>query len=77
MPDETLELDRLQAAYRAAVDEWIIAIRHEEGLASVGHSVAQLDRWEQAHEQEDEFRERVLAAKKKYEDALREKFFGF
>lgn len=70
-------LDQLQRAYRAAVEEWIAAIRHEESLASVGHSVARLDRWEQAHLQEDEIRNRVIEAKKRYEDALREVDFGF
>ena len=74
---EDLELDRLQGAYKAAVEEWVAAIRHEEELASVNHSVAEIDSWEQAHFQEDEVRNKVLAAKKQYEDALREKFFGF
>jgi hypothetical protein len=46
-------------------------------LASVNHSVAEIDKWEQAHFKEDEIRGRVKAAKKQYEDALREKFFGF
>jgi hypothetical protein len=77
MTDDTSELDRMQLAYRTAVDEWIIAIRHEQTLASVNHSVAQIDRREQAHRQEAEFRERVMAAKKQYEDALSEKFFEF
>jgi hypothetical protein len=77
MTEETAELDRLQLAYKAAVDEWVIAIRNEEALASVNHSVADVDRWEQAHFQEDAFRRRVLTAKKEYEDALRTKYFGF
>jgi hypothetical protein len=77
MTEDISELDRLQLAYKVAVDEWVIAIRDEEALASVNHSVAQIDRWEQAHFQEDTFRQRVLAAKKAYEDALRAKFFGF
>jgi hypothetical protein len=77
MADDNSELDRLQLGYRTAVYEWVIAIRHEEALASVNHSIAQVDRWEQAHRQENEFRERVMVAKKLYEDALREKFFGF
>ena len=77
MSEDNSELDALQLAYKAAVDEWIIAIRNEEALASVNHSVAQIDRWEQAHFQEDTFRQRVLEAKKAYEDALRAKFFGF
>jgi hypothetical protein len=67
----------LQGAYKAAIEEWITAIRHEEALASVNHSVAEVDRWEQAHFKEEEVRNRAMAAKKEYEDALREKFFGF
>jgi hypothetical protein len=57
--------------------EWIAAIKQEEALASVDHSVAEVDQWEQAHFREDEIRNKVKAAKKQYEDALREKFFGF
>jgi hypothetical protein len=77
MPEDTSELDRMQSAYRAAVEEWITAIKNEEALASVNHSVAEIDKWEQAHFKEDEIRSKVKAAKKQYEDALREKFFGF
>ncbi len=77
MENETAELDALQAAYKAAVEAWIVAIRREETLASVNHTVAQLDQWEQAHFDEDEARNKVLSAKAKYEDALRRKFFDF
>jgi hypothetical protein len=49
MDDEDAELDRLQNAYKVAVDTWIIAIRAEEQLASVHHTVAQVDTWENAH----------------------------
>jgi hypothetical protein len=45
MENETAELDALQAAHKAAVEEWIAAIRREETLASVNHTVAQLDQW--------------------------------
>ena len=75
MEDE-VELDRMQAAYKAAVEEWIKAIRDEEALASVNHSVAEVDRWG-AHFHEEGLRNAVKAAKKQYEDALREKFFDF
>lgn len=71
------ELDKLQADYKATVDQWRAAIRHEEDLASVNHSVAEVAKWEQAHFEEDDLRAKVKAAKKLYEDALREKFFGF
>jgi hypothetical protein len=77
MSDEYPELDELQADYRNAVEAWIAAIRKEEALASVNHTIAEVDKWEQAHFDEDEARSIVKAAKTKYEDALREKFFGF
>jgi hypothetical protein len=46
-------------------------------LASVNHSVAEVDLWENAGFQEDEARKTVKGLKTKYEEALREKFFGF
>ena len=77
MSEEHPELDELQNSYKAAVEVWIAAIRKEEALASVNHSVAEVDEWEQAHFEEDELRNRVKESKAKYEDALLEKFFGF
>jgi len=71
------ELDQMQTEYKAAVEEWIAAIRHEEALASVHHSVADVDQWELADDKEEEARNKVKHAKKAYEDALREKFFHF
>jgi hypothetical protein len=77
MDEQHSDLDEQQAAYKAAVEEWISAIRKEEALASVNHSVAEVDLWENAGFQEDEKRKVVKELKTKYEDALREKFFGF
>ena len=71
------DLDELQSAYKNAVEAWIAAIRKEEELASVNHDVAEVDKWEEAHFEEDAMRSNVKDAKAKYEDALREKFFGF
>jgi hypothetical protein len=53
------------------------SIRKEKALALVNHEVADVDEWERAHFEEDEMRSTVKAAKEKYEDALRAKFFGF
>jgi hypothetical protein len=36
-----------------------------------------VDRWEQAHFEEDEIRKQVKDAKRRYEAALRQRFFGF
>lgn len=70
-------LDQLQAAYKSAVEHWIQAIRAEEALASVTHSVAEIDQWEAAHFREEDLRNGVKEAKKQYEDALRHEFFNF
>jgi hypothetical protein len=77
MTTDTQELDQLQANYKAAVETWIAAIRNEEALASGDHSVAEVDKWEAAHFREEEARDKAKEAKSDYEDALREKFFGF
>ena len=77
MPNNALDLDQMQNAYKVAVEEWIAAIKQEEALASVNHSIAEVDNWEQAHFKEGEIRSKVKAAKRRYEDALREKFYGF
>jgi hypothetical protein len=73
--DDDAELDRLQSAYKAAVETWITAIRAEEQLASVDHSVAEVDKWENAHFLAEDARHDAEAAKAEYEDALRERLF--
>ena len=77
MTIEMSELDALQSAYRSAVEDWIRAIRDEEALASVDHSIAKLDLWEAAHFREEKARKRVIAAKSAYENSLRAVLFGF
>ncbi len=71
------ELDQLQAAYKAAVNDWVEAIRAEEELASGNHNVAELDQWEAAHFHEHKLHKEVDYRKRLYEDALRREFFGF
>lgn len=75
MDVEDAELDRLQSAYKAAVDSWITAIRAEAALASVNHSVAEVDSWENAHFLAEDARGKAEAAKAAYEGALRSRFF--
>ncbi len=70
-------LDQRQSAYKIAADAWKQSMQHEEDFALVEHSVADLDRWEQAAAAEDSLRKQAKEAKKLYEDGLRSKFFGF
>ena len=76
MDIDDAELDRMQSAYKATVETWIAAIRAEEELASVNHSVAGIDLWENAHFLAEQTRGKVEAAKTAYEGALRSRFFG-
>ncbi len=77
MAIEIGDLDRMQTAYKAAVEQWIAAIREEETLASANHSEAEIDTWEAANFREEDARKKAKEAKQQYEDALREKFFNF
>jgi outer membrane murein-binding lipoprotein Lpp len=65
----------MRDAYVAAVEDWIAAIRKEEALASATKTLAQVDRWEHAHFDEEAARDAVKAAKAKFEEALRARFF--
>jgi hypothetical protein len=75
MGHENAELDRLQNAYQAAVESWIEAIQAERQLASVHHTVAQVDTWENAHFLAEDARRKAESAKSAYERALRSWFF--
>ena len=77
MESTTAELDQLQRTYQSAVEAWIVAIRQEEALASTEHSIADVDKWEEADFAEEEARDKTKEAKQEYETALREKFFNF
>jgi hypothetical protein len=70
------ELDQRRYAYKDAVEKWIAAIREEEALATPDHSVHAWNLWEKAGFAEEEARKRVLAAKREYEDGLREVDYG-
>ncbi|WP_260737902.1 hypothetical protein [Tunturiibacter lichenicola] len=77
MTIEVSDLDKMQAAYKEAVDAWVDTIHQEEALASGNHSEAEIDSWEAADFREEDAREKAKEAKKNYEGALREKFFKF
>ena len=71
------KLDDLLAAYRAAVERWIEAIRTEESLATPDHSVAEVDVWEQAGFAEEAARNRAKTARQEYIDEIRRVLYNF
>lgn len=77
METDTANLEDARGAYKAAVDAWVRAIREEEALASQADSLAEVDKWEAAHAREEEFRNAAKEAKRKFEEAIRQVYFGF
>lgn len=73
---DNAELDQRRQAYKDAVEKWVSAIREEEALATLDHSVHAWDLWEKAGFAEEEAREHALDAKQAYEDGLREVDYG-
>ena len=53
----------MQAGYKTAV-EGITAIKEEEALASVTHTIAEVDKWENANFKEDELRKPTIETTK-------------
>ena len=71
MSIERTDLDRLQKAYKDAVDLWIAAIRAEENLATPDHSIVAWEIWEQAGFKAQGAQERATMAKEAYKGGLR------
>ena len=77
MPIERVELDRLQQAYKAAVDQWVAAIREEEALATADYSLPAWERWDEAGFKEKDAHDKAKAAKEAYKEGLRQLDYGF
>ena len=76
-PMDNAELLTMQEAYKAAVNQWVTAIRAEEELAWLTPTLAQVDNWEEAHFREEDARNKAKKAKAAYESAIRQKLFHF
>ena len=77
MTIDEAEIDKILSHYRAAVDAWIDAIRHEVELTSANHNIAEIDNWQRAGDLEEEARIKARSMRDAYESALRRKFFHF
>lgn len=78
MPETTrLDTARLVSDYKTALREWIEAIQKEMDLVSSTSTVAGVDRWERACDEDEEARNRVRALRSEYESALRREFYHF
>jgi hypothetical protein len=74
---DTSNLDQLRLAYKQAVDEWVLAIRAEEALATPDHSEVAWEHWDDAGFAEQEAQSKAKLARDEYKDALRKVNLGF
>jgi hypothetical protein len=70
-PMDTPDLDELRSNYKAAVDEWVKAIRTEEGLATPDHSMVAMEQWDTAHFSEEDLKAKADEAREAYKNGLR------
>jgi Tfp pilus assembly protein PilN len=71
------DLDQLRLAYKQAVDEWVLAIRAEEALATPDHSEIAWEHWDDAGLVEQDVQSKAKLARDEYKDALRKVNLGF
>jgi hypothetical protein len=65
------DLDQLRLVYKQAVDNWVNAIRAEEALATPDHSMVAMEKWDDAHFQEQDAQKKAKQARDAYKDGLR------
>ena len=70
------DLDQLRLAYKQATDKWVDAIRAEEALATVDHSMIAMEKWDDAHFREEDAHSKATQACDAYKDALRAVNYG-
>jgi len=70
------DLDQLRVSYKAAVDEWVDAIRAEEALATSDHSMIAMEHWDAAHFKEQDAQTKATEAREAYKDGLRGVNYG-
>jgi hypothetical protein len=71
-----VDVNRLQQAYKNAIEEWVNSIRAEEALASYDHSMIAMEDWDAAHFRERDAQAKVTEARDAYKDALRSVNYG-
>ena len=71
MPIKGAELERLRLAYKAAVDQWVAAIREEEALATPDYSLPVWERWDQAGFHERDAQDKAKPTRKGSGDLIR------
>ena len=75
MPE--LNFDSLLTQYKKSIDDWVAAIRKEEGLATSDHSMVEMEKWDNAGFAVQDAEATAKKARDQYKNALRKKNYGF
>jgi hypothetical protein len=70
------DLDQLRVEYHRTVDGWVNTIRAEEALATEDHSMVAMEKWDDAHFQEQDAQKKAKEARDAYKDELRRANYG-
>ena len=71
------DLDQLLQDYQQSTDIWVEAIRNEESLATAGHSMIAMERWDTAGLHIHDAERTAKTARDLYKNELRKKNYGF
>jgi hypothetical protein len=71
------DFDQLLTTYKQAVDQWVATIRAAEALANQDHSMVEMEKWDDADFKVDDAGKLARNARDAYQNALRQKNYGF
>jgi hypothetical protein len=74
---ENLNFDQLLHDYKQAINAWVDAILAEEELATDGHSMVEMEKWDAAGIHVHDVELVAKKARDNYKNALRKKNYGF
>jgi crotonobetainyl-CoA:carnitine CoA-transferase CaiB-like acyl-CoA transferase len=69
--------DQLLHDYKQAIDAYIAALRHEESLAQLDHTMVPMEHWDTAAFAVHDAELTAKKARDAYKNALRRKNYGF
>ena len=72
-----INFDELLSTYKQATDQWVDAIRKEEGFATSNHSMTEWEQWDGAGLAVHDAEAGAKKAHDAYKNALRRKNYGF
>ena len=71
------DFDLLLKQYQEVTDNWVARIENERALATPEHSMTKMDAWDEAALKVQDAEANAKKTREAYQNALRDKNFGF